>query len=248
MANKSVNLEQIGVATYTIVDDNLQRYFNELRKTEQVDVMPLLPLAKAGDRKAIDTIVKSNLRIVVAIAKRYTFLSNLELADLINEGNIGLIKSISSYDMGSSASFTTFALVCVRQHIMRAIYNYGQAVRYPEHTHTKGSDIEYFCESADAPISEQNGDIYTLMDTFRSELDAADRTDELDAQTIISSLLAKVRKPTEREIICKLYGIGSREHSVREIAEQYGYSTEAVRLIKVRVLGEMKKLAERMNF
>lgn len=247
MANKkSVNLEKIGVVTYTIVDENLQRYFNELRKAEQVDVMPLLPLAKAGNRKAIDTIVKSNLRLVVAIAKRYTFLSNLELADLINEGNIGLIKSISSYDTNSAASFTTFALVCVRQHIMRAIYNYGQAVRYPEHTHTK--DIEYFCESADAPISEQNGDIYTLMDTFRSELDAADRTDELDAQTIITNLLAKVKKPTERAIICKLYGIGSREHSVREIAEQYGYSTEAVRLIKVRVLAEMKKLAERMNF
>jgi RNA polymerase primary sigma factor len=83
-----------------------------------------------GDAEALQQLVCSNLRFVVSIAKRYRH-HGVPLADLIDEGNLGLIRAAGRYDEARGAKFISYAVWWVRQSIMQAIADYGHAVRVP---------------------------------------------------------------------------------------------------------------------
>jgi RNA polymerase primary sigma factor len=85
---------------------------------------------RAGDAEALQQLVCSNLRFVVSIAKRYRH-HGVPLADLIDEGNLGLIRAAGRYDEARGAKFISYAVWWVRQSIMQAIADYGHAVRVP---------------------------------------------------------------------------------------------------------------------
>jgi len=83
-------------------------------------------------RLAADEMVQGNLRLAVSIAKRYTF-RGLSFPDLIQEGNIGLMKAVSRYDYRTGFRFSTFASWWIRQTITRAIYDQSRTIRIPIH-------------------------------------------------------------------------------------------------------------------
>ncbi|MBU1742305.1 MAG: sigma-70 family RNA polymerase sigma factor [Proteobacteria bacterium] len=83
-------------------------------------------------RRAADEMVQGNLRLAVSIAKRYTF-RGLSFSDLIQEGNIGLMKAVSRYDYRTGFRFSTFASWWIRQTITRAIYDQSRTIRIPIH-------------------------------------------------------------------------------------------------------------------
>ena len=112
---------------------SIKNYFKDLRKIEQLssDEQHELALkAKAGDQKAMEKLVETNLRFVLTIAKDYQY-GNVDIKDLINEGNIGLIKAVEKFDPTRGFKFISYAVWWVRQSIMQFIYEHGNMVRLP---------------------------------------------------------------------------------------------------------------------
>jgi len=112
---------------------SLKNYFKDLRKIEQIDgkeQIELAKLAKAGDGKAMQKLIECNLRFVLTIAKEYQRF-NIEVEDLINEGNIGLIKAVDKFDETKGYKFISYAVWWIRQSIMQYIYEKGSLVRLP---------------------------------------------------------------------------------------------------------------------
>lgn len=120
----------------TITDwdmESLHRYFAEINKIPLLTVkeeVQLTRLIKAGDQAALDLLVRTNLRFVVSVAKKYQH-RGLSLGDLINEGNLGLIKAATKFDETKGFKFISFAVWWIRQSIMLAISEQTRIVRLP---------------------------------------------------------------------------------------------------------------------
>lgn len=243
------NKTLVSVTTlFTTRNANITRYFNEVNhiKPLAADSLDSLYLAAhRGDAKAVNTLVGQNLKLVISIAKRYEFASTLALEDLINEGNIGLLMAVRTFDPNKGFKFTTIASLYIRQQIIEAIRAYGRTIRYPK----SQEQADYLCTSADAPIATDNeGNEVTFLDTLRSDLMADEATELSDVQLVIKTLLSKVRRQKDKEIVTKLFGIGCREHSQRELSDLYDCTEEAIRQIKFRVLDEMSRIAAALDF
>ncbi len=113
--------------------ESLERYLQDISKVSLLTAEEEVTLArriKEGDTDALDLLIKSNLRFVVSVAKQYQN-QGLSLTDLINEGNIGLIKSTEKFDESKGFKFISYAVWWIRQSIMQAIAENSRIVRLP---------------------------------------------------------------------------------------------------------------------
>lgn len=113
--------------------DSLDKYLQEIGHEELISVEEEVELAqriKQGDRKALEKLTKANLRFVVSVAKQYQN-QGLSLPDLINEGNVGLIKAAEKFDETRGFKFISYAVWWIRQSILQAIAEQSRIVRLP---------------------------------------------------------------------------------------------------------------------
>jgi len=112
---------------------SLDLYLHEISKLSLISAEEEVSLARAirnGDRKALETLIQSNLRFVVSVAKQYQN-QGLTLPDLINEGNLGLIKAAERFDETRGFKFISYAVWWIRQSILQAIAEQSRIVRLP---------------------------------------------------------------------------------------------------------------------
>lgn len=112
---------------------SLDKYLSEIGKIELLtptDEIELARRIKNGEKEALERLVKANLRFVVSVAKQYQN-KGLSLPDLINEGNLGLIKAAQKYDETRGFKFISYAVWWIRQSIMLAIAEQARLVRIP---------------------------------------------------------------------------------------------------------------------
>ena len=118
------------------VDDPVKMYLKDIGKVPLLSSDEEIELAKKmmeGDPAAKAKLSESNLRLVVSIAKRYVSRSNMQFLDLIQEGNIGLLKAVEKFDHTKGFRFSTYATWWIRQSITRAIADQARTIRVPVH-------------------------------------------------------------------------------------------------------------------
>ncbi len=113
--------------------DSIKAYLKDVRPIPLLSSDEEVELARKvqkGDKKARDKMIRSNLRLVISIAKRYVNLG-VPFSDLIEEGNIGLMKSVEKFDPEKGFRFSTYAAWWIKQGISRAIIDQGKMIRVP---------------------------------------------------------------------------------------------------------------------
>jgi RNA polymerase primary sigma factor len=118
-----------------IADDSVRLYLREIGKIPLLSAEEELELARrvvAGDKRAKDKMAEANMRLVVSIAKRYVG-RGLDLLDLIQEGNTGLLRAVEKFDPDKGFKFSTYATWWIRQAITRAIADQARTIRIPVH-------------------------------------------------------------------------------------------------------------------
>jgi RNA polymerase primary sigma factor len=128
-------MRQLKIATQITNRDSqaVEKYLQEISKISMINPEEETTLAqriKMGDQRALDKLVQANLRFVVSVAKQYQN-QGLTLGDLINEGNLGLIKAAKRFDETKGFKFISYAVWWIRQSILQAIAEQSRIVRLP---------------------------------------------------------------------------------------------------------------------
>ena len=114
-------------------EQQLRRYLGHPRSSRLLTALEEVTLAKRvarGDQQAKDMLIESNLRLVISVARRYS-VPGVALADLIQEGTIGLIRAVEKFDPDRGFRFSTYATWWIRRSIARAVINQGRTIRIP---------------------------------------------------------------------------------------------------------------------
>ena len=125
-----------------------------------------------GDEAAAEKLVKSNLRFVISVAKQYA-TDKISLEDLVNEGNIGLIKAVEKFDPNKGYKFISFAVWWVRKIIMEYVSNYGKTVRIPANRINELSKLNKYIVSVEQKTCHK-ADIQEVIAEFGKEMSADD--------------------------------------------------------------------------
>ena len=151
-------MKQLVITTSTTQRDSaaLNAYLAEVNRKPMITAAEEVDLAiriQNGDQRALDQLVEANLRFVVSVAKKYQYIG-LSLVDLINEGNIGLIKAAQKFDHTKGFKFISYAVWWVRQSILDALAKKGRVVRVPSNQGAMPDCKTRF--DADAPRAESH--------------------------------------------------------------------------------------------
>lgn len=208
-------------------------YYREIRKYQPLtkeQEQQLTTLVKQGDEQARKTLIEHNLRLVTHIAQEY-FHPSVELLDLIQEGNIGLIEAVDRFDPELGYNFSTFAVWWIRKMILLYL----------------GKDEDKI--SLDLPISGEAGEILCLGNTIIDEENTLGgqscekqgaRLEHVQSMQQMRERMAKLPM-REKEVLMMLYGLGlKRALSTQEVARLQGVSPRRIHQIRDKALRRLK--------
>lgn len=247
-------------------DLTLKLYLKDLSKEPLISYekeLELIRRIKEGDQKAINELVKANLRFVVSIAKQYQH-KGVPLIDLIQEGNIGLIKSTTLFDESKGIKFISYAVWWIRQSIIKALSDYCRTVRLPVSQIIQArkankalekfdqlrnnSDYDYsddldfnYSVSKSVSLESAINDEFSLIDILPNE--NSDPTDYLlQNDNIVNGIEEILEKIPCRnsDIIRMSFGIGMKAMLLEEIAKYFGVSGERIRQLQHTALKQLK--------
>ncbi|MBN2324787.1 MAG: sigma-70 family RNA polymerase sigma factor [Spirochaetes bacterium] len=210
--------------------------------------------ASRGDRREKERLIVSNLRFVVSIAVKYQNLG-LPLMDLINEGNMGLLRAVEKFDVTKGFKFISYARWWIRHFILKAIFEQSTSIKLPLKYATqlsKRDDAEdsetvkklkkiYRPVSLDQKLSEDNNSdtIMDLVDDSKYDL-PEQRAIEENLKEIIEEVMQKL-KPIEQDVISRHFGLnGKRPLTLKEIGERYNLTKERIRQIEHTALDKLR--------
>ena len=247
---------------------SLDKYLQEIGREDLITVEEEVELAqriRKGDRIALEKLTRANLRFVVSVAKQYQN-QGLSLPDLINEGNLGLIKAAEKFDETRGFKFISYAVWWIRQSILQALNQVGSLnkiskafSKFEQENERRPSPEELADEleipvdkisdtlkvsgrhiSVDAPFVE--GEDNSLLDVLvNDDSPMADRS--LVNESLSREIDRALSTLTEREkdIIQMFFGINTQEMTLKEIGDKFGLTRERVRQIKEKAIRRLRQ-------
>ena len=219
---------RINVTNGAIVGaESTKRYVAEIKKAQVISreaETQLILDAQAGKLKARNTIIESNLRFAVQVARQYQGMG-LEMEDLIAFANVGLFEAVDRFDTSKNVKFITFAVWYIRAEIQKALNDLSRTVRIPSH---RTATEEYSTKSISTPVGDDENketyaDRYLQADEVRSSRDRSDLKFDIDRA------LAQL-KPKQEEALRRNYGLGVEyAQSMEQIGEEMGITNERAR-------------------
>lgn len=169
--------------------DSIKAYLKDVRPIPLLSPEEEIELARRiqkGDKEARDRMIAANLRLVIAIAKKYTNLG-IPLSDLIEEGNLGLMRSVEKFDPNKGYRFSTYASWWIKQGISRGIIDQGKMIRVPVYMNEEISKYKKALEALTHKLGRkpQHGEVakklQTTVDKVREYEQAITKMASLDA-------------------------------------------------------------------
>lgn len=204
------------------------RDISRFRTLSAEEEQELLKQVKLGDEQARKTLIESNLRLVTKIARQYR-RPKIELLDLIQEGNIGLIEAVDKFDAEMGYRFSTYAVWSIRKAIQEFL---------GEENTIESLDSIIEDEGEEVFLSDMIKDAETILGGPSCEIIDA-QLEQIEEQQRIFERLDTIPE-REREVLMMLYGFKGKPMSLQDIADQLGMSHERVRCIKNTALERLK--------
>ena len=246
-----------------INDDSFKLYSKELTKMPQMNpkrekeiVSKMLnPLTDDVEKKALkDEMVKGYLRYVIKEVNKFQF-AGVDMVDLIQAGNLGLINAIENFDWSSGNRFTTYCYHWIKQGILACIYENARTIRLPinvaQELHRQIKSLnngkgELDSEMSNLPntidiqqsISGDDG-TSTLLDVIKNT-NASIPDYEISNKDLIDKLFSKLSE-RENKVLTMYYGLDGKDWDIKEIADELGIHKESVRLTKIKAEEKLKK-------
>ncbi|MFW6181351.1 MAG: sigma-70 family RNA polymerase sigma factor [Spirochaetota bacterium] len=225
-----------------------------IRQIKKIPVMPkseeqeVARRAREGDERAKELLITSNLRFVVSFASRYQKLG-VPLMDLINEGNMGLMRAAEKFDPERGIKFISYARWWIRHYMLKAVIDQSgsvrvrsrSAARHQERERPGTGEMVFHTVSLDQKLYEGEGS-ETLIDTVEDTQyqQQEQRYMEKEFRKNINQVLAKL-KPIERTVINWHFGLnGNRVMALREIGERLNLTKERIRQIEQAALEKLR--------
>ena len=225
-------------------------YLREIEKISLLTVeeeKALATKASSGDKLAKKKLVEANLRFVVKIANEY--LGYMDIEDLINEGNLGLMHAAEKFDSSTGNKFITYAVWWIRAYIQKAIRETSTGIKFPSHKFDEMKKSKWKLASLDKAVGNDE-EKATLADFIVDERIMNPEESFLIHQTELElKQFIKELKPNEKAVIIKRYGLDGKEPmKLSEIGSLMGYSKERIRQLENRALAQLKKNLNYSNF
>ena len=245
------------------LDDPVRMYLKEIGNVPLLTAEQEQELAKrvaGGDQAAKDKLIESNLRLVVSIAKKFTG-HGVPFLDLIQEGNIGLMRAVDKFDYTMGNKFSTYATWWIRQSVTRAIAETGHTIRVPVHMDGKINRInrEYKVVgeledtmkisrdpvSLDKPIGDENDSYLGDMIEDKNSLSPSESA-ELSMRNEQIRQTLDTLDDRERKIIEMRFGLNDQAPmTLDEVGKKFHLTRERVRQLEARALRKMGKTARK---
>ena len=225
-AEEEIDPNDISVPEGIGTDDPVRMYLKEIGNIPLLTPEEEVELAKEmkeGSKQAAKKMAEANLRLVVSIAKRYVG-RGMQFLDLIQEGNVGLIKAIEKYDYTKGYKFSTYATWWIRQAITRSIADQARTIRIPVHmveTMNKLTKVQRSLtqELGREPSVEAFGQ---LKDDIRSVLDKLNER--------------------EQKVLRMRFGLDDgKEHTLEEVGQELHVTRERIRQIEAKALRKLRQ-------
>ena len=257
MSNIEKRAEASDDSSEGTADELLQRFFRDMAATPRLSPKEEVQLAhriKAGDSEAYDHFVKANLRLVVKIARQYRHFG-VPLLDLIQEGNIGLMKAVEKFDGDRGCRFSTYGSWWIRQAVKRATENQSRSVRLTVSLRKKLTRVRKITQSLTQELMRRPTDVEIAvalgikLQALWRILEAAQENVSLDKQMSseggrITTLKDQLADPVQADPIA-----GSEKKTLADLLDEAlsGLTPKQRRVLRLRFGfedGEKKTLEE----
>ena len=255
---EEVDMENIdlSVPEGVSIEDPVRMYLKEIGKIPLLSTEEEIELAKRmekGDEEARKKLAEANLRLVVSIAKRYAG-RGMQFLDLIQEGNLGLIKAVEKFDYTKGYKFSTYATWWIRQSITRAIADQARTIRIPVHMvevinrvmRSSSKKVEEVLNMAQEPVSLETPvgeeEDSHLVDFIQDEK-MSFLQDEASFVFLHEQLMEvlKTLTPREQQVLSLRFGLyDGQPRTLEEVGKQFHVTRERIRQIEDKALRKLR--------